>query len=125
MPQPLDYFNPLKPDEPAARSAAPRPAPAAIPIEFDVLLTQTADHAAARAVEVELARHGVAFFRTEGTARADRPIELHVRGADFQRASQLAASIFARRKRLDTISPRRKPPDVAVRLPGIEGTAGP
>ena len=124
MPQPLDYYNPLKPEDATSRRP-PGPAPEPVPIEFDTLLTQTADHAAVRAVEVELARHGIPFFRTEGAGRTDRPIELHVRGDDFQRASELAATIFARRKRLNAIAPRRKPPDVAVRLPGIEGMAGP
>ena len=66
MPQPLDYFNPLKPAEPVGRQVPGRQPGGPIPIEFDTLLTQTADHAAARAVETELKRHGIAFFRTEG-----------------------------------------------------------
>lgn len=113
MEKPLDYYAPRRPDEPDPHPAhhAPR---AAIPVEFDAPLTQTADLAAARAVEAELRRHGVDFFRSEGAAARDRGIELHVRSADHARAAQLAAMIFARRKRLDQISPRRKPVDSII-----------
>jgi hypothetical protein len=40
----------------------------------------------------------------------NRLVELHVRSADQARASQAAAMIFARRKRLNQLSPRRPPP---------------
>ena len=107
MPEPLDYFTPKQQDG-AEPDRAP---PAAIPIEFDALLTQTPDLAAVRAVERELARHGIRFFRTEGSELSNRQVELHVASADHARAAPLAAMIFARRRRLDRISPRRKPPD--------------
>jgi hypothetical protein len=81
-----------------------------IPVEFDVMLTETADHAAASAVGEELRRQRIPFFRTEGADRVKRLVELHVRGADQVRASQAAAMIFARRKRLNQLSPRRQPP---------------
>jgi hypothetical protein len=105
MPQPLDYFTPgpwEEPADPRDRQAS------AIPVEFDALLTQTSDHAAARAVEAELSRHGVAFFRSEAAGHSRRGVELHVRSSDHARASQLAAMIFARRQRLDRIAPRPK-----------------
>ena len=105
MSQPLDYFTPGRRDEPAG----PRePHAAAIPVEFDVLLTHTSDHAAARAVEAELARHGIDFFRAESAGHSQRGVELHVRSADHPRAAPLAAMIFARRQRLDRIAPRAK-----------------
>ena len=106
MADPLDYFNPTPPEKrpPADPSAA------AIPIEFDVMLTQSEDHPAVRAVEAELRRQGIPFFRAEGCAVARRGVELHVRSADRQRAAPLAAMVFARRLRLDKASPRTKPP---------------
>jgi len=105
MSQPLEYFTPGRRDEPAE----PREGrAAAIPVEFDALLTHTSDHAAARAVEAELARHRIDFFRAEGAGESRRGVELHVRSADHPRAAQLAAMIFARRQRLDRIAPRPK-----------------
>ena len=106
MSEPLDYFNPSDKDEqPRRRGPAP-----AVPAEFDVVLTRTADHAGARAVEVELGTQGIACFRSEGRDAVDRVVQLHVRSADHALASQLAAMVFARRKRLNEIDPRRPPP---------------
>ena len=106
MSEPLDYFNPLdKDDRPRRRGPA-----LAVPAEFDVVLTRTTDHAGARAVEVELKAQGVACFRSEGTDAADRVVQLHVRSADHAYAAQLAAMVFARRKRLNEIDPRRPVP---------------
>src|SRR5688500_8060677 len=115
MAEPLEYFTPASRDQRPPPAAEPRDPPAAaIPVEFDALLSQTSDHAAARAVEAELRRHGIDFFRREGAAVTTRGVELHVRSADHARAAQLAAMIFARRKRLDQISPRRKPIDSII-----------
>jgi hypothetical protein len=75
-----------------------------------VVLTRTADHAGARAVEVELGAQGVACFRSEGGDAVDRVVQLHVRSADHAFAAQLAAMVFARRKRLNEIDPRRPAP---------------
>jgi hypothetical protein len=106
MSEPLDYFNPLsKPDRRGRRGPA-----IAVPAEFDAVLTRTSDHAGARAVEVELAAQKVACFRTEGGDPVDRVVQLHVRSADLAFASQLAAMVFARRKRLNQIDPRRPAP---------------
>ena len=106
MPDPLDYFNPRAPEAPtpAERLAA------AIPIEFDTMITHSEDHPAVRAIEAELRRHGIPFYRAEGGALARRGVELHVRAADKDRAAPLAAMIFARRLRLDKASPRVLPP---------------
>jgi hypothetical protein len=112
MNQPLDYFTPRRPGEQDPTPTAPRDAhAAAIPIEFDSLLLHTSDHPAVRAIEAELNRHGIRFFRSEGGGATERGVELHVRSADHAHAAQLAGMIFARRKRLDQISPRRKPID--------------
>jgi hypothetical protein len=107
MAEPLDYFTPgrgeqASPADQRGTHAAP------IPIEFDAILTHTSDHAAARAVEAELARHGIAFFRSEVAGSGRHGVELHVRSSDHTHASQLAAMIFARRRRLDRIAPRPK-----------------
>ena len=121
MAEPLDYFTPGGHD--------PRPQPsrdphaAAIPVEFDALLSRTADHAAARAVETALSRQGIEFFRTETGALTERMVELHVRSADHGRASQLAAMMFARRRRLNQISPRRKGPIDSL-IPGVDPGGG-
>lgn len=123
MAETLDYFTPASrdardPSPPGQRDARA----AAIPIEFDALLTQTADHAAARAVEAELGRQGIAFFRIEGGSHTNRAIELHVRSADHATAAQFAAMIFARRQRLDAIAPRPKPPpDSTLTGGGVDG----
>jgi hypothetical protein len=106
MSEPLDYFNPQGKDAPRARRG---PAPA-VPAEFDVVLTRTADHGGARAVENELACQKVPYFRTEGGDPVERVVQLHVRSADHAYAAQLAAMVFARRKRLNEIDPRRPAP---------------
>jgi hypothetical protein len=112
MAEPLDYFTPRRGDEPHRPDRRDGPA-APIPIELDVVVTQTPDHAAARAVEVEFERQRIAFFRTERGDAVNRLVELHVRSADEARAAQAAATIFARRKRLNQLSPRRPPaPDL-------------
>jgi hypothetical protein len=91
----------------------------AVPREFDVRVTQSDDHAAVRAVEAELRRHGVPFFRAEGAGSVNRFVELHVRWADRDRASQLAGMIFARRKRLEKAFPRPRPlPEMPGSTPG-------
>jgi hypothetical protein len=66
------------------------------------------------ATEAELNRHGIRFFRTEGKGATERGVKLHVRSTDHTRAAQLAGMIFARRKRLDQISPRPKPIDSII-----------
>ena len=110
MDQPLDYFTPRRPggQDPPAEPRAPRAAP--IPIEFDAVLLHTTDYAAARAIENELDRHDVRYFRTEGAATGVPGVELHVRSADHVRAAQFAGMIFARRRRLNEIAPRPVPP---------------
>ncbi len=122
MPEPLDYFTPGGRDPRSEPSQEARTA-AAIPVEFDAALTRTTDHAAARAVEAELARQGIRFFRTETGAVTERAVELHVGSADHVRASQLAAAVFARRRRLNQISPRRKGPIDSV-IPHVDPAGG-
>lgn len=109
MPDPLDYRNPRRDDarDPIDRPPAPR---AAIPVEFDTLLTRTDDHAAARAIENELRRLGIPFFRSEDGNPAKRNVEIHVHTTDFERAGPVAAQIFVRRKKVKSI-PRPKPID--------------
>ncbi len=61
-------------------------------------------------MESELGRQGIAFFRTEAGDPVDRLVELHVRSADHPLAAQLAAAVFARRRRLNKIDPRPQVP---------------
>jgi hypothetical protein len=110
MPEPLDYFNPMRKDQPDPKGYHRHGPSVAVPVEFDVVLTETPDHAGARAVEAELGRLNIAFFRTERGDAVNRVVELHVRSADQARASQAAAMIFARRRRLNQLSPRRPAP---------------
>ena len=122
MPEPLDYFNPMRKEPPDPLGHHHHCPPAAIPVEFDALLTETPDHAGARAVEAELTRLRIAFFRTERGDAVNRVVELHVRSADRPRASQAAAMIFARRRRLNQLSPRRPAPHYGPETGGgIEG----
>src|SRR4051812_4346190 len=99
MPEPLDYRNAAAPD-PVER--IPKPPRAAIPVEFDQVLTRTPDLAAARAIELQLAREGIPIFRSDDAAGdAENPsVVLLVRGDDLERANQVATTIFARRQRV-------------------------
>ena len=110
MPEPPDYFNPMRKDQPDPTRQGHHGPPAAVPVEFDALLTETPDYPAARAVEAELGRLNIAFFRTERGDAVNQVVELHVRSADRDRAAQAAAMIFARRRRLNRLSPRRPAP---------------
>ena len=110
MPEPLDYFNPMPPHRGHRPERRERPA-AAIPVEFEAVLTRTTDVAGARAVEAELTRQQVRFFTTAtGGFEPGGVVEIRVRAPDHAYASQLAAMVFARRKRLDQIDPRRPAP---------------
>jgi len=107
MPEPLDYQTPGTPDtapqiDPPAPSARP-----AIPVEFDTLLAQTDDHAAAKAIEVALHRENIPVFSAGDGNIVARQIDLYIRAADHERASKIAAQIFARRKKLKSL-PRQK-----------------
>jgi hypothetical protein len=99
--EPLNYRNAAAPDPPEQR--APKPPRAAIPIDFDQILTRTPDLAAARAIEVQLERDGIVVFRSEDTVGIDAEVPtvvLMVRAADLERANQTAVAIFARRQRV-------------------------
>ncbi|CAN5445666.1 hypothetical protein BH09PLA1_BH09PLA1_21730 [soil metagenome] len=114
MPEPLDYRNPRRRD--AAIPPVPKlTARTAIPIDFDTVLTRTQDHGAVRAVENQLKRGGIEAFRSEEGDPANRWVELHVRASDYEKASQIAGEIFARRQKLNSF-PRQvvEPP----RMPG-------
>jgi hypothetical protein len=116
MALPLNYRN-AKATPPPQR--AEPVVPAAIPIEFDVLLTQTEDHAAASAIEAALGRAGIQMFRPVGHVAAYPAVQLYVRAADRERAAEIAAQIFVRRKKIKSF-PRPKIPPDGSRL--IDGT---
>ena len=105
--EPLDYRNANAPDfSPGQRGRAPR---VAIPVEFEVAVTRTDDHAAARAIEDEFVRQGVGVFRAEEGAAGVQFVLLYVRVADRERAGAIAASIFLRRRRIKSL-PRQDVP---------------
>jgi hypothetical protein len=104
MAQPLDYRNPKHMEgQPDLGPAPPKRAPAVVPAEFDHLLTATEDHAAARAIEVELSRHGIEVFHLNPSERVRGVVRLHVRQADHEKATQIASEIFARRRRIKSL----------------------
>ena len=102
MPQPLDYRNPFDRDRASAggNRSVPAGTRAAIPIEFDRLLTTTDDHAAVRAIERDLGSAGIAFFSCSDGEPARRMMEIHVATTNFERAAQIASTIFARRAKI-------------------------
>ena len=107
MAEPLDYFNPTGPERAPIQRREPPP-PVAVPAEFDVLLTRTHDVAAGRAIEAALRRARIDAFaaeRGEGVA-----LELYVRERDRPWAAEVAARIFARRRKLKSIPQPTEPP---------------
>ena len=83
--------------------------PIAIPAEFDVLLTSSDDHAAVSAVDAALRREKIVTFRVDDTREmVGRKIRLLVKSADRDRASVIAAQVFARRARVKSF-PHTKP----------------
>jgi hypothetical protein len=107
MAQPLEYRNAKSNPPPES----PRPAEviqAAIPADFDLVLTRSDDHAAVRAIENELRHQNIPVFRAEDKTNIDRPVQLMIRAADRDRAVEIAGKIFARRKRIKAF-PRQKP----------------
>ncbi len=93
MAEPLDYRNPGTPAD------APRPKPAvraAIPVDFDTLVTRTPEPAAVRAIEAELTRARIEFH----VAHHGEQTDLFVRAGDYPRASLIAVEVFVRRRKL-------------------------
>jgi hypothetical protein len=106
MAEPLDYYNSNARSVPVPRPVQ-RLAPVVVPADFDTLLTRTEDVAAARAIEVALRRGQVDVFTVEqGEGGA---VELYVRRVNQPRAAQLAARIFARRRKIKSF-PRQETP---------------
>jgi len=96
-PEPLNYRNAAAPD-PVERT--PKPPRVAIPVEFDQVLTRTAELGAVRAIEDQLAREGISVFRVDDVEGEITSVILLVRAADQERAAATAATIFARRQRV-------------------------
>ena len=110
MPEPLEYRNPFRKDSAAARPAEEAALPA-IPLEFERCIANTADHAAARAIEDALVRKKVEFFRGEDQQRNERLVTLFVRPADHEVAMNIAGTIFARRAKFRA-HPKTRPMQV-------------
>ena len=100
MPEPLEYRNPFRrsSDSPL-RAAEAEPLPA-IPAEFEVCVVNTADHAAARAIDTAFTREKLDFFRGEDQKQAGRLVTFYVRTADRDRAMDIAGKIFVCRAKL-------------------------
>ena len=101
--EPLNYRNAAAPAP--IELPKPRLPRAAIPVEFDRVLTRTRDLAAARAIEVQLGREGIAVFRSEDAGGdIDVPtVVLVVRSQDLDRATEIATVIFTRRQRVRSL----------------------
>jgi hypothetical protein len=98
--EPLNYRNAAAPDP--VEPPAPKAPRVAVPLEFDQVLTRTPDLAAARAIEVQLAREGITVFRSDdGGGDIEMPtVVLVVRAQDLERANEVATVIFVRRQRV-------------------------
>lgn len=107
MAEPLDYRNPRNTNN-APGFGVPAQPVTVIPLEFELLLTRTQDLAAARAIEVELARKKIDVFRHDRGGAEARDIELYIRAADRDRAAPVARQIFFRRKRIKSFPPIAK-----------------
>lgn len=104
-PSPIDYFSPLARPEPAtALPETPKPA-AVVPMEFDTVLTHSADHGAVAAIETALRAKHIPAYRADDGQLAGREITLYVRGEDHPTAGPIAAGIFARRQRVKAMEP--------------------
>jgi len=104
MAEPLDYRNPRNSNAAPGYPVPAQPV-AAIPLEFELLLTRTQDLAAARAIEVELARKKIDVFRHDRGGDKGQDVELYIRAADRDRAAPVARQIFFRRKRIKSFPP--------------------
>src|SRR4051812_13354551 len=95
--EPLNYRNAAAPEPVEPTEKGPR---AAIPVEFDQVVTRTKELAAARAIEEQLGRDGVRVYRIEDGEGEDATAVLLVRAADLDHAARTAAELFARRRRV-------------------------
>ena len=104
-PSPIDYFSPLaRPEPTTALPETPRPA-IVVPMEFDTVLTHSADHGAVAAIETALRAKHIPTHRADDGQLVGREITLYVRGVDQAVAAPVAAAIFARRQRVKAMEP--------------------
>ncbi len=112
MAEPLNYWNPKdSPHPPAEEKLKPT---AAVPIEFDALLSQTNDHAAVQAILSALKKMKIEVFRANDGKRVAGETSLHVRAADLPKASVVAAAIFARRKKISAYPRTEQPTEGSI-----------
>jgi len=102
MAEPLDYRNPLsKPTPEPARPA--EVIQAAIPAEFDVVLTRSNDHAAVRAIENELRHRGGYALLSERDVKTSSGLsgkELRFGHDEGQKPHEYIVTVFVTDKRL-------------------------
>lgn len=116
MPHPLDYRNPNA-DDRSGSDDRPEPGPrAAIPVEFDFLLTRSTDHAGAAAIGGALTRAGIRSFASSGRGSDYGWTEIYIRATDRERAEPIASHLFARRERLKSLPRQDVPPDIDIDL---------
>lgn len=99
-PLPLEYRTLRKSKDPMEAPAVKRGPRTVIPIEFNVVIAQTQDQAAAGAIEHQLKGERIPFFRTHDGPAVDQTIGLLVREDDRERAMRVAEAIFIRRSRI-------------------------
>ena len=107
--KPLDYWpggGPTPDDQPPA--ARPN---GVVPVEFDTLLTRTADTGAAQAIRLALENAGIAVFETSDGKAIDTQMKLLVRAADAEQAKPIAATVFARREKFKEFPRQQIPKD--------------
>lgn len=115
MSDPINYFNPISEKIAAEKPVRVDPL-TAVPEAFDYQLTVTADHAAARAIVTALVRLDIDVFQGNDGNVLNRQLTLHIRGADREAAAPVAAEIFARRQKVKTLLPKKKPePDTPAK----------
>ncbi|HEX8523899.1 MAG TPA: hypothetical protein VF669_16715 [Tepidisphaeraceae bacterium] len=104
MTDPLNYENPLPDDAPRER-AAPREVSLprdvqpkqVVPVELDLVLLRTSDHAGARAVQIALRRE---IISAAMSADDQEQAVIFIRARDLPRAQRIASEVFVRRKKL-------------------------
>lgn len=101
MVQPLEYRSPRVAKDPI--ETTPKGPRVAIPIDFDVVVARTRDHAAASAIENQLKASNIPVFRTHDGPAVDQMIQLLVRSADREVAGVVANSILSRREKIKTL----------------------
>jgi hypothetical protein len=103
MAQPLEYRSAPVERQLVDPSLQPKGPRAVMPMDlagFDVIAARSKDSAAINAIEYQLNREGVQFFRTHDGPAVDQWIQILVRAEDRERASLIATATLQRRQKM-------------------------